>query len=113
MDGPARDVVSHYLRGVDQRCRLVQVPGGHPQAQRVAEDSDRVGGEAAGGVGHVGGGQGWAGAGGGVLLDGARWRARRSILEDGTVDPQAGDRGVVERRNGLTLTVRRAEEWEV
>jgi len=46
-----------------------------------------------------------------VFVDGALWRARAS-LEDG--EPlHAGDSVVVERVNGLTLGVRRAEEWEL
>jgi membrane-bound ClpP family serine protease len=47
-----------------------------------------------------------------VFLDGALWRARRSASDDeGAL--QRGDPIVVERVDGLTLTVRRAEEWEV
>ena len=46
-----------------------------------------------------------------VFLDGALWRARAWPGEE---DPlQRGDPIVVERVDGLTLTVRRAEEWEV
>jgi membrane-bound serine protease (ClpP class) len=47
-----------------------------------------------------------------VFLDGALWRARLSQLDADAV-PQRGDPIVVERVDGLTLTVRRAEEWEV
>lgn len=55
-----------------------------------------------------------------VLVDGALWQARASALEPFGADPDAagppalrrGDRVVVERVRGLTLTVRRAEEWE-
>jgi membrane-bound serine protease (ClpP class) len=48
-----------------------------------------------------------------VLVDGSLWRARRSLL----LDPEpgelhVGDQVVVEQLNGLTLGVRRAEEWE-
>jgi membrane-bound ClpP family serine protease len=47
-----------------------------------------------------------------VFVDGALWRARRWDHEDG--DPlERGDPVVVEHVNGLTLTVRPAEEWEV
>jgi len=47
-----------------------------------------------------------------VFLDGALWRARVwSLDEDAAL--QRGDPIVVERVDGLTLTVRRAEEWEV
>ena len=47
-----------------------------------------------------------------VFVDGALWRARIWDLEDG-VQLTRGDPVVVERVNGLTLTVRPAEEWEV
>jgi membrane-bound ClpP family serine protease len=46
-----------------------------------------------------------------VFVDGALWRAR-PILEEGE-ELEAGDQVVVERVNGLTLAVRRAEEWEL
>jgi membrane-bound serine protease (ClpP class) len=53
----------------------------------------------------------WNGEGGQVFVDGALWRARCSpIEEDAHLD--AGDAVVVERVSGLTLAVRRAEEWE-
>jgi membrane-bound ClpP family serine protease len=52
----------------------------------------------------------WNGDGGQVLVDGALWRARPSVLEPGEL--AIGDAVVVERVRGLTLTVRRAEEWE-
>jgi membrane-bound serine protease (ClpP class) len=48
-----------------------------------------------------------------VRVDGALWRARLSVLEDGAAELRPGDAVVVERVHGLTLTVRRAEEWEV
>jgi membrane-bound ClpP family serine protease len=47
-----------------------------------------------------------------VFLDGALWRARVwAADEDAAL--RRGDPIVVERVDGLTLTVRRAEEWEV
>jgi membrane-bound ClpP family serine protease len=53
----------------------------------------------------------WAGANGQVFVDGALWRARRSPTdEEGSL--AAGDSVVVEGVSGLTLGVRRAEEWE-
>jgi membrane-bound ClpP family serine protease len=53
----------------------------------------------------------WSGKDGQVLVDGALWRARRSWAdEDG--DLEEGDQIVVERVSGLTLAVRKAEEWE-
>jgi membrane-bound ClpP family serine protease len=47
-----------------------------------------------------------------VLVDGALWRARAWSDEDNAA-LHAGDPIVVEQVEGLTLTVRRAEEWEV
>lgn len=47
-----------------------------------------------------------------VMVDGALWRARPAW--DGEVDGplERGDRVIVEKVDGLTLCVRRAEEWE-
>ena len=62
--------------------------------------------------GHLGTVRTWGGDAGQVLVDGALWRARRSMAdEDGALT--AGDQVVVERVSGLTLAVRRAEDWEV
>jgi membrane-bound ClpP family serine protease len=55
----------------------------------------------------------WADGGGQVFADGALWRARLSLMEEGDPQPRPGDKVVVERVSGLTLAVRRAEEWEV
>jgi membrane-bound serine protease (ClpP class) len=52
----------------------------------------------------------WAGTDGQVLVDGALWRARHSWPEDDALT--SGDQVVVERVSGLTLAVRKAEEWE-
>jgi membrane protein implicated in regulation of membrane protease activity len=49
---------------------------------------------------------------GAVLVAGELWRARRS-WDDGEPPPREGEHVVVERVNGLTLGVRRAEEWEL
>jgi membrane-bound ClpP family serine protease len=46
-----------------------------------------------------------------VFVDGALWSARPLLEEDEELE--AGDQVVVERVNGLTLAVRRAEEWEL
>jgi len=46
-----------------------------------------------------------------VLLDGALWRARLWNFEESEV--AEGSPVVVEAIDGLTLTVRPAEEWEV
>jgi membrane protein implicated in regulation of membrane protease activity len=51
-------------------------------------------------------------ASGQVFVDGALWRARVWDLED-DIELHTGDTVVVEYVNGLTLTVRPAEEWEV
>ena len=48
-----------------------------------------------------------------VLVDGALWRARETWPEAGAPVVAGGDRVVVERVDGLTLLVRRAETWEV
>ena len=53
----------------------------------------------------------WGAGGGQVLVDGALWRARKSWADD-EGDLGVGDQVVVERVSGLTLDVRRAEEWE-
>jgi membrane-bound serine protease (ClpP class) len=48
-----------------------------------------------------------------VQLDGALWRARIWELGEGGVPLAEGSAVVVESIDGLTLTVRPAEEWEV
>jgi membrane-bound ClpP family serine protease len=65
-------------------------------------------------IGHVGVVQSWAEPSGKVLVDGALWRARHSWPDD-EVDEELheGDPVVVERLTGLTLGVRRAEDWEL
>ena len=52
----------------------------------------------------------WEGADGQVFVDGALWHARPSWPEEPRL--ASGDPVVVERVSGLTLAVRRAEEWE-
>ena len=47
-----------------------------------------------------------------VFLDGALWKARL-WGDDGEAPLERGDPIVVERVDGLTLTVRRAEDWEL
>jgi membrane-bound serine protease (ClpP class) len=55
----------------------------------------------------------WSDSAGQVFVDGALWRARDTSL-DGEADAlREGDAVVVERVSGLTLAVRRAEDWEV
>lgn len=53
----------------------------------------------------------WQNGSGQVFVDGALWRARPS-WPDSDDQLSAGDAVVVERVTGLTLGVRRAEEWE-
>lgn len=54
----------------------------------------------------------WEGGAGQVFVHGALWQARLGWShEDGPLQP--GDHVVIERVNGLTLSVRKAEEWEV
>jgi membrane-bound serine protease (ClpP class) len=47
-----------------------------------------------------------------VFVDGALWNARPCAFEE-PGDLRAGDAIVVEQVRGLTLSVRRAEEWEL
>ena len=53
----------------------------------------------------------WQNGDGQVFVDGALWRACPS-WPDSDEQLTPGDAVVVERVNGLTLAVRRAEEWE-
>lgn len=46
-----------------------------------------------------------------VFVGGELWRARPSLADDEVL--HVGDRVVVEHVSGLTLAVRRAEEWEL
>lgn len=63
--------------------------------------------------GRIGVVRGWSEPDGQVFVDGALWRARHGWTEiDGTTLHE-GDPVVVERVSGLTLSVRRAEEWEL
>jgi membrane-bound ClpP family serine protease len=64
-------------------------------------------------IGHIGVVRNWAEPTGSVLLDGALWRAQRSLIDDEAAELHAGDRVVVDRLTGLTLSVRRAEDWEL
>jgi membrane-bound ClpP family serine protease len=68
-------------------------------------------------IGHIGTVRSWSDSSGSVAVDGALWQARRSLgPEDDTEvvsELHAGDKIVVEHLNGLTLSVRPAEEWEL
>ena len=48
---------------------------------------------------------------GDVMIEGELWRARTSWTDEPA--PREGEHVVVEQVHGLTLSVRRAEEWEV
>jgi membrane-bound ClpP family serine protease len=50
---------------------------------------------------------------GDVFVAGELWRACPSLLEDDDEPLVAGEHVVVERVRGLTMSVRRAEEWEL
>jgi len=63
--------------------------------------------------GRVGVVRGWSDSAGQVFLDGALWRARREWEDTDEEALHEGDPVVVERVRGLTLSVRRAEEWEL
>jgi membrane-bound serine protease (ClpP class) len=62
-------------------------------------------------VGHLGIVRRWDAPAGTVLVDGALWHARPSLPDAPPL--QIGDQVVVERINGLTLCVRKAEDWEL
>jgi membrane-bound serine protease (ClpP class) len=65
-------------------------------------------------IGHLGIVRTWVGTSGSVLVDGALWRAR--CAPESHEQPRElheGDPIVVEHLSGLTLSVRRAEEWEL
>jgi membrane-bound serine protease (ClpP class) len=55
----------------------------------------------------------WSEPAGQIYVDGALWRARQDWAPSDEEGLCEGDRVVVERVNGLTLSVRRAEEWEL
>jgi membrane-bound serine protease (ClpP class) len=50
---------------------------------------------------------------GAVFVEGELWRARASVLEEDGPPLVEGEHVVVERIRGLTVSVRRAEEWEL
>lgn len=63
-------------------------------------------------VGHVGVVRAGDGPEAQVFLDGSLWRAEPSPVHH-EAELYDGERVVVERVNGLTLCVRKAEEWEL
>jgi membrane-bound ClpP family serine protease len=82
------------------RRRLVPAVRARPRTGREALE------------GHIGVVRSGDGSHAQVYLDGALWRAEPSPMHDGE-KLHEGDRVVVERVNGLTLRVRKAEEWEL
>ncbi|MGZ4180822.1 MAG: NfeD family protein [Solirubrobacteraceae bacterium] len=64
-------------------------------------------------IGHLGVVRSWTEPTGSVLVDGALWRARRSIVDEHGAELHVGDQVVVEHLSGLTVGVRPAEEWEL
>jgi membrane-bound ClpP family serine protease len=73
----------------------------------------RARGGAEGLIGHVGVVRRPLNPVGHVAIDGELWRARRSWAEEDEPAPGEGDPVVVDEVHGLTLSVRRAEVWEV
>ncbi len=63
--------------------------------------------------GRIGVVRGWSESAGQVFVDGALWRARQQLSDAEPLELHPGDRVVVERVSGLTLSVRPAEEWEL
>jgi len=55
----------------------------------------------------------WSDCAGQVFVDGALWRARHESADGEDEALHEGDPVVVEGLNGLTLSVRRAEDWEL
>jgi membrane-bound ClpP family serine protease len=80
-------------------------------AQALAATRGRVRTGAEGLVGRVGVVRAVPAPLGQVFVDGALWRARPCW--DSGEDLREGDSVVVERVQGLTLSVRRAEDWEL
>jgi membrane-bound ClpP family serine protease len=87
---------------------LVAVAG----RKALAISRRRPRGGADGLIGHVGVVRREVGTVGDVFVDGELWRARRSWDDDASA-LSVGEHVVVERVHGLTLSVRRAEEWEL
>jgi membrane-bound ClpP family serine protease len=80
-------------------------------AASVRRGRARAGSEAL--CGRVGIVRQWSEPAGQVFVEGALWRARRGWGEDDAETLHEGDPVVVEQVNGLTLSVRRAEDWEL
>ena len=63
--------------------------------------------------GRIGVVRSWSDPAGQVFVDGALWRARADSADDDDEALHEGDPVVVERVRGLTLSVRRADDWEL
>lgn len=63
-------------------------------------------------VGHIGTVRSTQGTESEVFVEGSLWRAEQDPHEQGG-ELHPGDRVIVERVNGLTLGIRKAEEWEM
>lgn len=81
------------------------------KATRGRRERIQAGAEAL--CGRVGVVRSWNEPAGQVFVDGALWRARHGWAELDGEALHEGDPVVVERVSGLTLSVRRAEEWEL
>lgn len=87
--------------------RLVLKQGESVRGRRVQTGPEGL-------IGHVGVVRSWSDGSGSVSLDGAVWRARESPGPDEQPELlHPGDQVVVERLSGLTISVRRAEQWEL
>ncbi len=64
-------------------------------------------------IGRVGVVRNWEEPTGRVMVDGALWQARHVAIDEDEQKLEPGEAVVVERLSGLTLAVRRAEEWEL
>ena len=64
-------------------------------------------------LGHVGTVRSWCERSGTVSLDGGLWHAQCSLADEDEDELAAGEPVVVEGLSGLTVTVRRAEAWEL
>jgi membrane-bound ClpP family serine protease len=74
----------------------------------------RVRGGAEGLIGQIAVVRNWTEPTGSVSLHGGVWNARRSpSVDDELLELARGDRVVIERLSGLTVSVRPAEEWEL
>lgn len=88
-------------------CALVVTrQGAIAQRQRVRAGCETL-------QGRIGVVRRWSGPAGQVFVDGALWRAHHAPLEDEEGTLGEGDPIVVDRVTGLTLSVHRADEWEL